>query len=273
LTYIDGVESWKRFARKNGIRPPTAAEQIKIAQAVAAAERANFDESKSDLMDTFKPDRAEASKVASRARQVARSAGWSPKGKYPGSSAKAWLCRCTVCGKDSHIKIGDRKTLKCSFCEHVTNRRRLDGRMAERDRRKDRRSSEAEATLWEFRYDPLEDFPGDTTASWSVLCLTCGTSGKVKVAVLRKDMSPQWDPCRKQDRGANAEITQMMWDAGWEPLEPYPGNMAKQWRCRCTTCGKESNPRPGNTRRGARCSSCAARGRKKRKKSKKISNK
>ncbi len=42
-----------------------------------------------------------------------------------------------------------------------------------------------------------------------------------------------------------------------EPLEPYPGNMAKKWKCRCTTCGATIYPRMVNIERGSRaCRYC-----------------
>lgn len=48
----------------------------------------------------------------------------------------------------------------------------------------------------------------------------------------------------------------VMRDAGLEPLEPYPGSEAR-WRCRCTACGAEVQPRYGSVRRGqGGCGAC-----------------
>ena len=52
-------------------------------------------------------------------------------------------------------------------------------------------------------------------------CLSCG---------LREQATK-----RKMD---DQEASKVMFENGFEPLEPYPGNQ-KKWRCKCTNCGNE----------------------------------
>ncbi|MBD3004691.1 hypothetical protein [Streptomyces sp. 5-10] len=138
---------------------------------------------------------------------------------------------------------------------------RLASRQFDRDRKLDQVAADAETVLWEAGYDPLEDYPGKVGEPWHVLCLACGEDGDVRLAYLKQGAVPSWDRCRLRmgSPKSGEEVARMMRDAGWEPLEPYPRGMNKPWRCRCTTCGRESSPRPTNTQNGARCASCSAR--------------
>jgi hypothetical protein len=45
--------------------------------------------------------------------------------------------------------------------------------------------------------------------------------------------------------------------AGFEPLEPYPGSNASQWKCRCLKCEREILKTYASVRRGAGCPWCA----------------
>ncbi|MDT3395077.1 hypothetical protein RKE29_00110 [Streptomyces sp. B1866] len=42
-------------------------------------------------------------------------------------------------------------------------------------------------------------------------------------------------------------------EAGYEPLEAYPGRVRYAWRCRCATCGRQRRPRLRDILRGRRC--------------------
>lgn len=58
---------------------------------------------------------------------------------------------------------------------------------------------------------------------------------------------------RKMDDG---EASKVMFEHGFEPLEPYPGNQ-KLWRCRCSTCGHEIRIRRLTvTQNGTGCKYC-----------------
>lgn len=45
-------------------------------------------------------------------------------------------------------------------------------------------------------------------------------------------------------------------EAGAEPLESYPNNMAKKWKCHCLSCGKTIYPRMVNIESGKACRYC-----------------
>jgi hypothetical protein len=47
----------------------------------------------------------------------------------------------------------------------------------------------------------------------------------------------------------------IMLEAGWKPLEPYPG-AGEKWKCKCTKCGNIDFPRLSNARRGTGCRAC-----------------
>ncbi|MEV0322539.1 RNA polymerase sigma factor [Streptomyces sp. NPDC050658] len=64
-------------------------------------------------------------------------------------------------------------------------------------------------------------------------------------------------PKRRGRPGASPkEATALMREAGFEPLEPYPGANTK-WRCRCISCGNEVFPRYGTAKKGHGCRFCA----------------
>ncbi|GAA2334591.1 hypothetical protein GCM10010246_18160 [Streptomyces cuspidosporus] len=54
-----------------------------------------------------------------------------------------------------------------------------------------------------------------------------------------------WLP-RVSWRGSPAERAQQAWriirEAGYEPLEPWPGKATVPWRCRCITCKRVRHP-------------------------------
>ncbi|WFB09361.1 hypothetical protein LRS74_21680 [Streptomyces sp. LX-29] len=59
---------------------------------------------------------------------------------------------------------------------------------------------------------------------------------------------PRWDVAAAAER-AEWEIQQ----AGYEPLDPYPGRVAAPWRSRCTTCGAVGTPTLARVRRFGGC--------------------
>jgi hypothetical protein len=60
-------------------------------------------------------------------------------------------------------------------------------------------------------------------------------------------------------RVSDSEALVVVQAIGLEPLEPYPGAVGQPWRCRCTSCGRESSPRINNIKAGrtTRCRHCA----------------
>lgn len=119
----------------------------------------------------------------------------------------------------------------------------------------------AAAELRAAGLEPLEPYPGYVNKPWRARCLTCGYEGVPRLNNVRRGGGCR--KCRNQavraaEVAANAPAaTEVMRAAGYEPIEPYAGS-DKPWRCRCTTCGKESTPRYGNVKQGrATCRHCA----------------
>src|SRR5688572_23321521 len=63
----------------------------------------------------------------------------------------------------------------------------------------------------------------------------------------RKPRRSQW---------TSQEAVAIMRDAGFEPLEDYPGRAMGKWRCKCLRCGNESAPNLSRVRAGSRCYFC-----------------
>ncbi|WP_405011676.1 hypothetical protein [Kitasatospora sp. NBC_01539] len=61
----------------------------------------------------------------------------------------------------------------------------------------------------------------------------------------------------KHLRVSDQDAEQEMIEAGFIPLEPYPG-ANESWRCRCTTCNQEVTPGLSRIRVGGGCSVCSA---------------
>ncbi|MDT3399824.1 hypothetical protein RKE29_24830 [Streptomyces sp. B1866] len=50
-----------------------------------------------------------------------------------------------------------------------------------------------------------------------------------------------------------AQATAEMLEAGYEPIETYPGRASVAWSCRCTTCGAARRVKLSEARAGQRC--------------------
>lgn len=102
---------------------------------------------------------------------------------------------------------------------------------------------------------PLEPHPGSNKPWWSIHD-ACG-----------REVSPRLGNVKTRGRGCrycggNAtttanEAVALMREAGFTPMEPYPGSSQVPWHMRCDTCGEESSPRLTVVRaRGGRCRHC-----------------
>lgn len=100
---------------------------------------------------------------------------------------------------------------------------------------------EAVAMMLRAGLKPLELYQ-NSKHPWKSECQTCKSivtpafssiqsgQGGCKSCGLREQAAK-----RKMD---DQEASRIMFENGFEPLEPYPGNQ-KKWRCKCTTCGNE----------------------------------
>lgn len=124
---------------------------------------------------------------------------------------------------------------------------------------------DAEAAAAEMRacvYEPLVPYPGRTDVTWPSRCMTCGHEGRATFNAVR-NAGQRCRVCRVKETqakctAANApKASASMRATGLELLEPYPGSQTP-WRCRCTTCGRETSPTYSSVDSGSRgCRFCA----------------
>ena len=188
-----------------------------------------------------------------------RSVGLEPVEPYP-NSGTPWRSRCTTCGhvgtpRLSYIRklINAGTASGCAACNHKAR--------GEQQRRA--KADQSESMMRAAGYEPLEPYDS-ASAPWHCRHMTCGEEVRVKASSVRQG----YDPCprcraegyrqRAAARRTNSdEAIALMLEHGFEPLEPYPG-ASVGWRCRCTTCGKESTPAYSGVKgRGHRCGHCA----------------
>jgi recombinational DNA repair protein (RecF pathway) len=160
-----------------------------------------------------------------------RAAGVEPLVRYPGSRAR-WKSRCLTCGRvvyPSHMSVraGARG---CAYCARV----KLD-------------PIEAEQRMIDVGIKPAAPYPGSNQVPWPSTCLRCGAAVAPSLATATDTRGANGcHVCANRIRAEAQRIPEdraitMMTEAGAEPLEPYPGVLAK-WRCRCLTCGHEIQP-------------------------------
>jgi len=118
---------------------------------------------------------------------------------------------------------------------------------------------EASAVMLAAGLTPLEQYQ-NSKQPWKCECQACKAivtpafssvqsgQGGCKHCALAKQAARQ-----KMDDG---EASKVMFEHGFEPLEPYPGNQ-KLWRCKCLTCGHEIRLRRLTvTQNGTGCKYC-----------------
>ncbi|MDT3397470.1 hypothetical protein RKE29_12555 [Streptomyces sp. B1866] len=79
-----------------------------------------------------------------------------------------------------------------------------------------------------------------------------GQSEPVPVPPEASAARPGWDR-RRHPPVTPAEATAEMLEAGYEPIESYPGRASVAWSCRCTTCGAARRVKLSEARAGQRC--------------------
>ena len=118
---------------------------------------------------------------------------------------------------------------------------------------------EAAAVMLAAGLTPLEQYQ-NSKQPWTCECQTC----KTIVTPAFSSVQSGQGGCRscgireqsEKRRTSDHEASKVMFEHGFEPLEPYPGNQ-KKWRCKCTTCGNEVLVlRNTVTRNGTGCKYC-----------------
>jgi len=98
---------------------------------------------------------------------------------------------------------------------------------------------------------PLEPYPG-AEVRWRCECEKCGREIARMLSVIKTGKTGCPYCARTRVHPDDAE--RILRNAGFEPLEPYPGS--GPWRSRCGTCGRESSPTLPNVRKGTGCRYC-----------------
>ena len=94
--------------------------------------------------------------------------------------------------------------------------------------------------------EPLVAYPG-RHAPWPCRCLRCGQTVSPRYGAVKKGGG-----CRYcNDRAIKPDVAMAaMRNAQLQPLEPYPGSLAK-WRCRCLKCNRIVSPCYSTIQRGS----------------------
>lgn len=186
------------------------------------------------------------SECGKRARRISGDAaeafmnehGWEPLEPYPGSDTP-WRSRCLTCGDTrSPTYSAIRNGGGCGTCSG-------NGPM---------NPDIAVARMLKGGARPLAPFTS-TLDKWACECLTCGR----EITPRLNQVTMGFGACGycAGSRLTDETIAEVMSEAGWEPLETYPGS-GTPWKCRCTTCGAVRRPSFNTVRRGNGCGSCHA---------------
>jgi hypothetical protein len=167
---------------------------------------------------------------------IMRVAGFEPKTLYPGKTHSPWECTHIKCGRTvsptlSNVKNG----ADCVYCAG----KRID-------------DSDAEDVMIRAGLNPLEPFPG-RLKPWKCMHVSCG-----------REVTPLYSTVRSGIGGCvycsggrihPDDATKLFRDAGFEPLEPFPGT-EKPWKSK-HSCGRDSSPTYGNVYAGGGCKFCS----------------
>jgi len=85
---------------------------------------------------------------------------------------------------------------------------------------------------------PTQSYKG-IREPWEVLCMECNSV----IETTYSKLSQKGFKCKSCNPNLYDEEIAVMLRANLKPLEPYPGNSAKIWKCQCLLCGSECFPR------------------------------
>jgi hypothetical protein len=99
-------------------------------------------------------------------------------------------------------------------------------------------------------YEPVEPYPGTVVAQWLSRCVTCGAERRPTL----RDVRRRGIRCAHRGVATSpASAALEAFDAGFDPLESYPGTLTTPWRMRCSGCGVERTPTLKAVRAGWQC--------------------
>lgn len=92
---------------------------------------------------------------------------------------------------------------------------------------------EARKEIQQAGYEPLEAYSENTNAPWEAKCVTCGKHRRVRLRDIRRGRKCSHIAKRVTPESAKTELQQ----AGYEPMEDFPGRVARPWKVRCEVSG------------------------------------
>lgn len=168
-----------------------------------------------------------------------KSGGFEPLEPYPGQTHEPWECKCMNCERIvsptlSNVKNG----ASCIYCSGY----KLD-------------ALEVVATMQRAGLEPMEPYPGKTSADWKCKHLSCGREVVTRYSLVR-DGNSGCIYCNGGRIHADDAVF-LMKERGLEPLEPFPG-AKNQWKCKHLACGRTVTPTYSNiSQGGGGCKSCS----------------
>ena len=168
--------------------------------------------------------------------ETMKSVGFEPQVPYPGRTHTPWECIHTECGRTitptlSNVKNG----ADCIYCAG----KRID-------------DSDAAGVMERAGLTPIELFPG-RKKPWRCIHTACGREVQPLYSVVQSGGGG----CVYCSGGRihPDDATKLFRDAGFEPLEPFPGTH-KSWRC-THICGREVTPSYTSVYAGGGCKFCS----------------
>jgi hypothetical protein len=175
-------------------------------------------------------------------------AGLQPLEPYKNAISN-WRCKCLNCNQ---IVISRYNRVQqgsgCPRCAAVKVGEKI--RLSE---------EAAVAKLGEYNLEPIEPYV-KSDVKWKCKCLSCGQIVYPKLKNLQRGDGGCYQ-CGMKKAGlkntmSQVEASQIVTDAGFEPLEPYRNALAK-WKIRHTICGSIFYPNLNNISQGSGCPTCA----------------
>jgi hypothetical protein len=154
-----------------------------------------------------------------------------PMVEYPGSGV-AWKCRCMTCKKIVYPRLSSVKAKGsgCAFCAEV----KVD-------------KYDAVKLFKESDLKPIADYPGNKIP-WRSIHIPCGREVSPSYLSIKKGQGP----CKYCAGKAiyPKDAVDLFLRKGLKPIEPYPGDNKKPWKCIHLTCGNQVSPKYAIVARG-----------------------
>jgi len=154
-----------------------------------------------------------------------------PMVEYPGSGV-AWKCRCMKCKKIVYPRLSSVKAKGsgCAFCAEV----KVD-------------KNDAVKLFKESDLKPIVDYPGNKIP-WRSIHILCGREVSPSYLSIKKGQGP----CKYCAGKAvyPKDAVDLFLRKGLKPIEPYPGDNKKPWKCIHLTCGNQVSPKYAIVARG-----------------------